>query len=157
MNDLNIVFTRVDNRLIHGQVGNVWLGATSANLIAVVDEETSKNKVIQQVMKMTTDARGVQVRFYSPQQAINTLPKASAMQKIFIVAKTPHVIRQLVEGGIPIKQCNIGNMHFKEGKKMYKESHIYVDQDDLDDIQYLKDHNIDVYIQVLPTENKIEL
>lgn len=157
MANLNIVFTRVDNRLIHGQVGNVWLGSTSANLIVVVDDETAGSPVLQSVMKMTADARGVGVRFFSIEKAINVLPKASAAQKIFLVAKTPKVIRKLVENESPIKQCNIGNMHFEEGKKIYKESHVYVDQDDLEDIQYLKDKNIDVFIQILPTESKIGL
>lgn len=36
MSDINIVFTRVDNRLVHGQVGNVWVTASGANLILVV-------------------------------------------------------------------------------------------------------------------------
>lgn len=157
MNNLNIVFTRVDNRLIHGQVGNVWLGSVSANLIVVVDDEAAENMVLQSVMKMTTDARGVGVRFFSIEKAISVLPKAAASQKIFLVAKTPEVIRKLVENNILIKHCNIGNMHFEEGKKVYKDSHVYVNQKDLEDIQYLKEKNIDVYIQILPTENKIEL
>ena len=42
MSDINIVFTRVDNRLVHGQVGNVWVTASGANLILVVDDETSR-------------------------------------------------------------------------------------------------------------------
>ena len=39
MSDINIVFTRVDNRLVHGQVGNVWVTASGANLILVVDDQ----------------------------------------------------------------------------------------------------------------------
>ena len=42
-------------------------------------------------------------------------------------------------------------------KRVYKESHVYVNDDDLDDIQYLKDHGVNVYIQMLPTVSKIEL
>lgn len=157
MSDLNIVFTRVDNRLVHGQVANVWLGSINANLVVVVDDDTAKDPMLKSIMKMTTDARGVGIRFFSVEKAIDTLPKASASQKIFLVAKTPKVIRTLVENGINIPQCNIGNMHFEEGKRVYKESHVYVNDNDLDDIQYLKDHGVDIYIQMLPTVSKIEL
>lgn len=153
----DIVFTRVDNRLIHGQVGNVWLGSTSANLIVVVDDDTAANPVLQSVMKMTANARGVGVRFFSVEKAIATLPKASAAQHLFLVAKTPAVVRRLVESGLPITQCNIGNMHFEEGKTIYKESHVYVDDNDLADIEYLKNRGLDVYIQILPTEKRIAL
>ena len=44
MSDINIVFTRVDNRLVHGQVGNVWVTASGANLILVVDDETCHDR-----------------------------------------------------------------------------------------------------------------
>ena len=45
MSDINIVFTRVDNRLVHGQVGNVWVTASGANLILVVDDETCHDEL----------------------------------------------------------------------------------------------------------------
>ena len=90
-------------------------------------------------------------------KAIATLPKASAAQHLFLVAKTPAVVRRLVESGLPITQCNIGNMHFEEGKTIYKESHVYVDDNDLADIEYLKNRGLDVYIQILPTEKRIAL
>ena len=45
MSDINIVFTRVDNRLVHGQVGNVLVTASGANLILVVDDETCNDEL----------------------------------------------------------------------------------------------------------------
>ena len=110
MSDINIVFTRVDNRLVHGQVGNVWVTASGANLILVVDDETCHDELSKSLMKMTADAVGVQIRFFSIKKTIEIIGKAAPSQKIFIVAKTPQVIEQLVDGGVPIKHCNIGNM-----------------------------------------------
>ena len=37
MAEPNIVLARIDNRLVHGQVGNAWAGASEANLIVVAD------------------------------------------------------------------------------------------------------------------------
>ena len=51
MSDINIVFTRVDNRLVHGQVGNVWVTASGANLILVVDDEVNIRNVIKEYAK----------------------------------------------------------------------------------------------------------
>ncbi|MEG1462038.1 MAG: PTS sugar transporter subunit IIB, partial [Anaerorhabdus sp.] len=45
----NIVFTRIDNRLVHGQVGSTWISSTNANLIVVVDDEAATNLVQQQL------------------------------------------------------------------------------------------------------------
>ncbi|MGL4861348.1 MAG: PTS sugar transporter subunit IIB [Enterobacteriaceae bacterium] len=33
----NIVMTRIDNRLVHGQVGVTWLSALGANLLLVAE------------------------------------------------------------------------------------------------------------------------
>ena len=54
---------------------------------------------------MTADAVGVQIRFFSIKKTIEIIGKAAPSQKIFIVAKTPQVIEQLVDGGVPIKHC----------------------------------------------------
>ena len=35
----NIVLTRIDNRLVHGQVATQWCGAIGANLILVANDE----------------------------------------------------------------------------------------------------------------------
>ena len=124
MSDINIVFTRVDNRLVHGQVGNVWVTASGANLILVVDDETCNDEL---------------------------------SQKIFIVAKTPQVIEQLVDGGVPIKHCNIGNMHKSEGKHILHEVHVYVDDQDEACLKRLKEKGVDVYIQITPNDRKYKI
>ena len=150
MSDINIVFTRVDNRLVHGQVGNVWVTASGANLILVV--ELSKS-----LMKMTADAVGVQIRFFSIKKTIEIIGKAAPSQKIFIVAKTPQVIEQLVDGGVPIKHCNIGNMHKSEGKHILHEVHVYVDDQDEACLKRLKEKGVDVYIQITPNDRKYKI
>ncbi|MDP2557003.1 PTS sugar transporter subunit IIB [Photobacterium damselae subsp. piscicida] len=43
--------------------------------------------------------------------------KASPQQKIFILCNNPTDVARLVEGGVPITHCNVGNMHFHEGKR----------------------------------------
>ena len=117
MGEINIVFARVDNRLVHGQVGMVWANTMGANIIVVVDDDVVNEPVSQELMRMTVATNKLPIRFWSVQQTIDTIWKASPTQKIFILAKTPKVMRQLVEGGVPIKELNIGNMHMAEGKR----------------------------------------
>lgn len=154
MADPTIVFTRIDNRLVHGQVGMVWATSIDCNLIVVVDDDAANDKVQQKLMKMTADSIGVGIRFFSTQQAIDTLFKASPKQKIFIVARNPATVRKLVESKVPIKKCNIGNMHFSEGKKVYKESHVYLGDQDKKDLQAIKDKGVDVFVQITPGDRR---
>ena len=39
----DIVLTRIDNRLIHGQVATQWSGSIGANLILVANDDVAAN------------------------------------------------------------------------------------------------------------------
>lgn len=153
----DIVLARIDNRLVHGQVGNSWVGACGANLVVVVDDDVAEDPVQKSIMKMTTDAAGIGIRFFTVQKTIDVIGKANPRQHIFIVAKTPQTMRRLIDGGVPISAVNVGNMHHQEGKCEYKEPHVYVDDRDLADFEDMKSHGVGVYIQILPNSRKIGL
>lgn len=156
MNQPNIVFTRIDNRLVHGQVGCVWATAIHANLIVVVDDEVVKDPIQQQLMQMTAQSVGVGIRFFSVQKTIDVIFNASPKQTIFIVAKTPETVRKLVEAGIPIKQCNIGNMHFSQGKKESNDVHVFLDEKDKEDLRFIRNSGVEVFIQITPEDKKLD-
>ncbi|MBM6441916.1 PTS sugar transporter subunit IIB, partial [Lacticaseibacillus rhamnosus] len=105
-----IVLTRVDNRLVHGQVGVVWTSSVRANLLLVANDDTAEDELQQQLMAATADSSGVGIRFWSVDKTISTIHKASTRQHIFLVVRTPQDARRLVEGGVPIHELNIGNM-----------------------------------------------
>ena len=153
---INILLTRVDNRLVHGQVGVTWVKSLGANLIVVVDDKASQSPVEQQLMEVVAESSGVGIRFFSVEHTINIIGKASPNQKIFIVCRTPEVVKQLVNGGVPIKEVNIGNMHFVEGKEQITKK-VYVDAKDREDIKELENKGVDVYIQDVPGDKKIKL
>lgn len=154
MAEPNIVLARIDNRLVHGQVGNAWAGASEANLIVVADDECSHDEVQKSVMKMTADSVGIGIRFFSLQKTIDIIHKASPKQQIFIVCKTPDDMLKLIQGGVPIKKVNVGNMHAKPGKRVLHEAHVYVDDKDMQDFEAMKSNGVDVYIQIAPGDKK---
>ena len=43
----NIVLTRIDNRLVHGQVATQWCGSIGANLILVANDKVAGDKLRQ--------------------------------------------------------------------------------------------------------------
>ncbi|PHM74253.1 PTS N-acetylgalactosamine transporter subunit IIB [Xenorhabdus kozodoii] len=116
MSTPNILMTRIDNRLIHGQVGVTWANSLGANLIVVANDEAAADPIAQSLMDMVV-SEGMQTRYFTLQKTVDVIHKAADRQKIFIVCKTPQDVLTLVKGGIPIKFVNVGNMHFSEGKK----------------------------------------
>ena len=124
--------------------------------ILVVDDETCNDELSKSLMKMTADAVGVQIRFFSIKKTIEIIGKAAPSQKIFIVAKTPQDVRTLIDKGVPIKEVNVGNMHFSEGKHQLTKK-VYVDDQDMEDLKYISSKGVHVYIQDVPGDVKTEI
>lgn len=86
MNTPNILMTRIDNRLIHGQVGVTWTSALGANLILVANDNAANDKTQQSLMDMVV-ADGVQTRYFSLQN-YRCDPSSGQFAKIFLVCQT---------------------------------------------------------------------
>lgn len=153
MSTPNILLTRIDNRLVHGQVGVTWTSTIGANLLIVVDDDVAKDEIQQKLMGITADTYGFGIRFFSIEKTINIISKAAPHQKIFLICRTPDIVRKLVEGGVPLKDINVGNMHFSEGKKQIS-SKVYVNENDLNNLRFLKRRGINVFIQDVPGDTK---
>ena len=148
----NSVLCRIDERLIHGQVGVQWVGFAGANLVLVANDDVAEDSVQQNLMEMVL-AEGIDVRFWSLQKVINNLHRAADRQRILLVCKSPADFLALAEGGVPITRINVGNMHFSEGKKQIS-SKVYVDNQDLSDLKFIKHHGVNIFIQDVPSEAK---
>ena len=111
-----IIHIRIDDRLIHGQVATQWCGSIGANLILVANDVVAGDKLRQGLMDMAAPTYA-STRYWTIEKTINTIHKASERQLIFIVCETPADVLRLVEGGVPIKKVNIGNMHMAQGKR----------------------------------------
>ena len=144
----NIVLTRIDNRLVHGQVATQWCGAIGANLILVANDEVAGNSLRQGLMNMAAPSYA-SMRYWTIQKTIDTIHKASAKQLIFIVCENPQDVVKLVEGGVPIKKVNIGNMHMAEGKRQVATS-VAVDDNDVATFKKLQDLGVELEIQRVP-------
>lgn len=145
----NILLTRIDNRLIHGQVATQWCGSIGANLILVANDQVSTDKTRQGLMDMAAP-NGVATRYFSIQKTIEIIHKAADRQKIFIVVETPEDALKLVKGGVEIKKVNIGNMHMAEGKKQVATS-VAVDDKDVQAFKELEELGVKLEIQRVPS------
>ena len=147
----NIVLTRIDNRLIHGQVATQWCTTIGANLLLVANDEVAENKMRQGLMDMAAPA-AAQTRYFSIEKTINIIHKASPSQMIAIICENPQDVLKLVEGGVPIKKVNIGNMHMAEGKHQISKA-VCVDQSDVDAFKKLQELGVELEIRRVPSES----
>ena len=75
----DILMTRIDNRLVHGQVGVAWTTALpGVNLIVVADDLAAADPLQQSLMTATAKSSGCGIRFFTLDKTIAVIHKASA-------------------------------------------------------------------------------
>lgn len=151
---VNIVYTRIDERGLHGQVSVGHGPHSGCNLIVFVNDEVASDPAQQALAEMS--AGEFDTRFFSVEKTINCIHKASPRQKIFILVRSPKDALSLVKGGVPIKKINIGNMHFSEGKKQIHDT-VSVDEDDLSAFRELVSLGVVCTIQRNPSDVPVDI
>lgn len=151
-----IVLTRIDNRLVHGQVGVTWTKTLGINLLVVANDDAAEDKIQQQLMGVTAKSSGVGIRFFSIDKTAAVIDRAAPNQMIFLICKTPQDVRRLIDKGVKLKEVNVGNMHFSEGKRALTKK-VYVDDQDYEDLKYIASKGVHVYIQDVPGDAKFEI
>lgn len=153
MTEPNIKAIRLDERLIHGQ-GRLWISNLGVNLVIVANDKVAKSHIQQELMSsLMPDSVGI--RFFTLQEAIDKIYKASPRQTIFIIVKSAEDVLKLAEGGVPIKELNVGNIHMKEGKKRLT-NFIAVDEKDLNALKTLHEkYHVDLNTRTTPLGNDV--
>ena len=153
MKGRNILLTRIDNRLVHGQVGVTWTKTIGANLIVVADDKLASDQLQQSLMTVTAKSSGIGIRFFTVQHTADIIDRASDDQKIFLIVRTPAEARALIEKGVTLVDVNVGNMHFSADKKALTKK-VYVDEKDLEDLRFIQNSGSNVYCQDVPGDLK---
>lgn len=117
----NIVLTRIDDRLIHGQVMTSWLNYTSATKIMVVDDQTAADPFIKTVLKNAIPANVGLGVFTAEKAAARLIKGFKPDDRVIILVKYPKTVLDMMEKGAKFEKLNIGGMGAaKEREKFYK-------------------------------------
>lgn len=126
---MTIIANRIDGRLIHGQVANLWTTTLNISRIMVVDDEVAENAIEKSGLKLATPA-GVKLSVLPVAKAAeNILAGKYDSQRLLIVAKNPDRFLRLVEAGVPIETLNVGNMSQTSETRSITRSINVVDED----------------------------
>ncbi len=151
----NIVFTRIDDRLIHGQVMTGWIQYTAADEVLVVDDKVAKDVFMKNIMMASMPAK-IKLTILNISDAVKYLSKESEKEKIFLLVKTPLVLTELIEKGINLKQVGVGGIGAKANRtKLYR--NIAASEDERAALKKMLDMGVDVFIQVIPDNEPVKL
>ena len=112
----NIVNVRLDERLIHGQIGAFWTNELKANRLMVIDDIAAGNEIQKTALKMAKPA-GTKLSILKVDKAVERLndPEAYVGERLFVICGKIKTINELIKKGAPIKKVTIGNISNKTG------------------------------------------
>ncbi|WP_067139802.1 PTS N-acetylgalactosamine transporter subunit IIB [Oceanivirga salmonicida] len=146
----NILAARIDNRLVHGQVGMTWVNSIGANLILVANDKAANDPVQQSLMDMVVPA-GIDTRYFTIEKTAAVIHKAADRQKILLVCQTPQDVLALTEKGLVVPEWIVGNMHFAEGKKQITPT-VSVDEEDIKTFKKISEFGVKLTVKGVPTD-----
>ena len=151
----NIVNTRIDERLIHGQVAGIWSTSLSTQRIIVANDEAASDPLQKSSLRMAAPTS----------MRLSVLPVAAAAeniragkygkQRLFLLFKNPKDVLRFIEADGPIKTVNVGNMSYKEGAREVTKS-IQVLPEEETIFETIASKGVNVTAQLVPNDPSID-
>lgn len=116
-----IVLTRIDDRLVHGQVMTSWLNFTGANKIMIVDDGVAKDMFMKNVLATVLPAN-ISLEICGVEDGSARIKGGfDPRDRVIILVKYPATIWRMMENGVKLDKVNVGGMGVSgTRKKFYK-------------------------------------
>lgn len=154
---MNIVATRVDERLIHGQVMASWSKRLQLARIVVVDNQIAKDDFMKTVLSMSAPA-GMQIDILSVKGAANTVKSdadsANTMLLFKRISAALELARELQGSSSKMAELNLGNLGSVPGRVQVTKN-TFLSEEERTQIRELQDLGVNVFLQMLYTDPKV--
>lgn len=147
---MNITVFRIDERLIHGQIVTAWIAYAEANEIIVADDKAANDEFQKTLLQLATP-KHINLKIIGIAEAIKTITEDTGDTKVLLLVRGPREALQMIEGGVDVKEINIGNINMKKGKKKIL-GNLWVDDEDITYLTKLSESGIILDIRTVPNE-----
>ncbi|MDD2219358.1 MAG: PTS sugar transporter subunit IIB [Desulfoplanes sp.] len=148
-----MIWVRIDNRLVHGQVIETWLPYTKARAIMVVNDDLADDPLRQEIMYLAIP-HDVELLFSRVAGAGEALLRAEESLKnthILVLFATCSDARNAYTHGLSFSQLNVGNLHYSPGKKQICD-HVAVGSDDISCLDFFSRRGVTLDFRCVPNK-----
>ncbi|GCF94108.1 PTS sugar transporter [Enterococcus florum] len=151
-----ILLTRVDHRLLHGQVAFSWTQTIGADCILIANNDVPTNEIRKTTIKLAKP-QGVKLVIKNIEDSIAALKSGvTDKYKLFIVVESIADAYKLAEAYPEIKRINLGGIKAKEGSRSIGKSvNVVPEEEEL--LKQLVEKGIEIDIQQVPSEKKVKV
>lgn len=150
-----IKMTRVDHRLLHGQVAFTWIRQVGADCILIANDAVAKDELRMSVLRMAKP-QGVKLVMKSVDDSIKALTSGvTDKYNLFIITESIEDAWRLCKAVPAIRELNIGGVKVEDGKRQISEA-VFVSDEECTRIRELDAAGVHVFVQMTPSERSDE-
>ena len=150
---IKFALARIDSRLLHGQVATAWTKAVQPTRIIVVSDAVSKDELRKKLIEQAAP----------PGVKANVIPIAKMIEvakdprfgntKALLLFENPQDVVRAIEGGVDIKEVNVGSMAHSVGKVLVNKV-LSMDAKDVEAFETMKKAGVKFDVRKVPNDNK---
>ncbi|MDB5008144.1 MAG: mannose/fructose/sorbose transporter subunit [Mucilaginibacter sp.] len=148
-----IKLTRIDDRLVHGQVAFTWTPAVGADCLIIANDKVAKDEFMKLTLGLAKP-QGTRLLIKSLKDAVTFLnDEKNKSLKILLIINSVQDAYALATDVPEIRSINFGGLRSREGSKLISKA-IAVTADDIPVIKELLNKGIELEIRQVPTDSK---
>lgn len=153
---IKYVLARVDTRLLHGQVATAWTKATMPNRIIVVSDAVAHDKLRKELITQAAPP-GVKANVVPISKMIEVAKDPRfGKTKALLLFENPSDALKAIEGGVDVKELNIGSVAHSVGKVVVNNA-IALGAEDVAALEKLSDLGVKFDVRKVPNDAKADI
>jgi len=146
-----LVLTRIDNRLIHGQVLEAWVPFVQADCIVVANDEIAGNPLQKMMMEASVPSRMlVEIGTVAETILLLNSTRLNRRRVLLLFGTTADAVRAY-QGGLIYERLNLGNLQAYKGKARLSCTLFLAD---LDDLALLDQTGVKITARCIPADGE---
>lgn len=148
-----IKLTRIDDRLVHGQVAFTWVPALGADCLLVANDKVAKDEFQKMALNLAKPANAKLLIKTIADAATFLNDERSAKMKVLVIINSIKDAAALAAAVSEIKSINFGGIRGKDGSRLISKA-IAITGDDEPVIKDMLAKGIELEIRQVPTDSK---
>ena len=156
---MTLVWSRVDSKLIHGQIAAAWVPYLKAEVIVVADGDTAGDPQAQRIMRLGLPPEVSQAHFRPlPGLAGFLAGPGLAEKRVLLIFKSLADALTAALDGLELRELNLGNqldqLSCKEGQRLAET--FFARREELAALAQLQLRGLKVVIQSVPAAKSVK-
>ena len=148
-----IKLTRIDHRLLHGQVAFSWTKFLDSDCILIANDELMKDELKMSAMRMAKPT-GVKLVMKSIDDSIKALNSGvTDKYKLFVIVASVEDAYRLCKAVDRIKTINVGGMKQREDRRQISKA-VFISDEDEKMLRELNEQGIELEVRLVPGDTK---